>query len=75
MTQTVFEQALATVRQLPPRERARLVAVVVEELAVHPVVDHAQGVQQFDLPVISGGAWSDDIPTNRAELYDDDERC
>ena len=34
MTQTPFEQALATVRQLPPRERARLVAVVVEELAM-----------------------------------------
>lgn len=31
-----FDQALATVRQLPPRERARLVAVIVEELAALP---------------------------------------
>ncbi len=75
MTQTTFEQALATVRQLPPRERARLVAVVVEELVVQPVDNHAQAAKQFTLPVITGGTWSDDIPTSRAELYDDDERC
>lgn len=71
MTQTFFEQALAAVRQLPPRERARLVAVVVEELAMQPVADHAQAAQQFALPVITGGTWSDDIPTSRADLYDD----
>jgi hypothetical protein len=36
MTPTLFDQVLAAARQLPPRERARLVAVVVEELAAPP---------------------------------------
>lgn len=71
MTQITFEQALATVRQLPPRERARLVAVVVEELAMPPVADHVQDARQFTLPAITGGAWSDEISASRADLYDD----
>ena len=36
MTPTTFDQVLAAARQLPPRERARLVAVVVEELVTVP---------------------------------------
>lgn len=41
MTTTLFDQALAAARQLPPRERARLVAAVVDELA-EPIVTTPQ---------------------------------
>jgi hypothetical protein len=36
MTIPTFEQVLAAARQLPPHDRARLVAVVVTELAPPP---------------------------------------
>lgn len=36
MTTMTFEQVLSGARQLPPQERARLVATVVEELAAPP---------------------------------------
>jgi hypothetical protein len=69
-----FDQALALARRLPPRDQARLIALLVEELAAPPAL--AVGTSPtFALPVLTGGTWTDDLPLNRKDLYDDDERC
>lgn len=47
MTTMTFEQVLSGARQLPPQERARLVATVVEELAA-PRVEPASSITNND---------------------------
>jgi hypothetical protein len=69
-----FDQALALARRLPPRDQARLIALLVEELAAAPA-PAAGASPTFALPVLTGGIWSDDLPLNRKDLYGDDERC
>jgi hypothetical protein len=67
-------EALSLARRLPPRDRARLIAQLVADLA--------EGAQSaavlstaFALPVLTGGTWIDDLPLSRKDLYGDDERC
>lgn len=68
-----LDQALALARRLSLRDRARLIAQIAEELAEAtptPVMP-----ADFTLPVLTGGAWVDDLPLSRKDLYSDDERC
>jgi hypothetical protein len=36
MTTATVDQALALARQLPPRERARLIALIAQDMAIEP---------------------------------------
>ena len=42
-----------------------------EELATLP----ADRPANEQLPVLTGGTWTDDLPLSRKDLYGDDERC
>lgn len=44
-----------------------------EELAAD--IPSLNAPARLELPLIAEGAWAGDLPTSRAELYDDDERC
>jgi hypothetical protein len=68
-----LDQALALARRLSVRDRARLIAQIAEELAEVTSPTTAGG--DFTLPVLTGGAWSDELPLSRKDLYGDDERC
>jgi hypothetical protein len=70
-SQPTLDQALALARHLSPRDRARLIARIAEELVEAPPVTSPD----FALPMLSGGVWSDDLPLSRKDLYSDDERC
>jgi hypothetical protein len=69
-----LDQALALARRLSLRDRARLIAHIAEELAEATLPTTAVPAD-FALPVLTGGAWVDDLPLSRKDLYDDDERC
>jgi hypothetical protein len=71
--ETTLEDALAVARKLQPQDRARLIARLAEDFASHP--ERTAESRTFDLPVLTGGIWSDDLPLRRETLYDDDERC
>lgn len=64
-----FEEMLDFARRLSPRQKARLIAELAEELA------QSQQKAQIPLPVISEGTWPDNLPLRREELYDDSGRC
>ena len=69
-----LDQVLALARRLSVRDRARLIAQIVEELAeATPPTTIAPA--DFALPVLTGGTWADDLPLSRKDLYGDDERC
>lgn len=69
-----LDQALALARRLSARDRARLIAQIAEELAeATPPITATPS--DFALPVLTGGAWADDLPVRRKDLYSDDERC
>ena len=74
---TIFEQTLAAAQQLAPRDQARLIARLADALANTPTVwlpPHPDA-GNLPIPVITEGQWDADLPTSRAELYADDERC
>ena len=68
-----LDQALALARRLSVRDRARLIAQIAEDLAEATPTPAAPAA--FALPVLTGGAWADDLPLSRKDLYGDDERC
>ncbi|HMP42925.1 MAG TPA: hypothetical protein PKA05_21300 [Roseiflexaceae bacterium] len=68
-----LDQALALARRLSVRDQARLIAQIAEALAAAPPTTAMP--TDFALPVLTGGAWVDDLPLSRKELYGDDERC
>ncbi len=63
-----FEDALAVVRRLKPRDRARLIVRLAEELARESASAPAN-TAPFALPVLTGGTWIDDLPLDRTSLY------
>jgi hypothetical protein len=69
-----LDQALALARRLSKRDQARLIAEIAGDLAevTTPV---PVTPTNFTLPVLTGGAWVDDLPLSRKDLYGDDERC
>jgi len=68
-----FDQALALARRLSVRDRARLIALIAEELA-QATSPPVTSPDDFTLPVLTGGSWADDLPLSRKDLYSDDER-
>lgn len=73
-----LNEALAIVERLPLSEQAQLVAQIAPRIA-QALANEAPAVLRathgLPFPIISEGQWSDAVPTNRDELYDDDERC
>jgi|GEM_PF-5740898 hypothetical protein len=72
-----LDYALAIARQLSPSDRAHLIARLADDLRTIPSTAVALPPDDLTLviPVITEGQWDPTIPVNRAELYDDDERC
>jgi hypothetical protein len=70
-----FDQILALARQLSPNERTRLIAHLTQDLSSEPTGAPTTDAAAFDLPVLTGGTWVEDLPLRRVDLYDDDERC
>jgi len=70
-----FDRILALARRLSPDERARLIAHLTQDLSTEPPRAPTTDTLAFDLPVLTGGTWVEDLPLRRADLYGDDERC
>jgi hypothetical protein len=70
---THLDEAFALALKLTPRDRARLIARLAEALVFETPLQTPSG--SFTLPVLQHGTWVDDLPLNRGELYDDDQRC
>ena len=60
----ILDQALA--RRLSMHDRARLIAQIAEELAEATLAPAAPA--DFTLPVLTGGAWADDLPLSRSRF-------
>ncbi len=80
------DETLALARRMPLRERARLIALIAQDIASAPVVTGAPWppagvtVQAPTIPLESiallrGGTWDDQLPLRREELYDDRGRA
>ncbi|MFP4437446.1 MAG: hypothetical protein ACLFVO_09385 [Chloroflexaceae bacterium] len=70
-----FDRVLSLARQLSPNERTHLIAHLTQDLSTEPPNAPTTDELAFDLPVLTGGTWVEDLPLRRADLYDDDERC
>jgi hypothetical protein len=87
LTTIIVDQALALVRQLPPRERVRLIALIAQDIAAEPpsallmnwppvgVTVQFPTVSRESISLLRGGTWDADLPLRREELYDDRGRA
>ena len=79
------DETLAMARRLPLRERARLIALIAQDIAGEPTAETlwppaGVTVQTPTIPLESiallcGGTWDDQLPLRREELYDDRGRA
>lgn len=78
MTSSItLDYALAIARQLSPSDRARLIARLADDLVTTSSTQAPSPPDDLAtlIPLITEGQWNSSIPTSRAALYDQDERC
>ncbi len=83
----IVDQALALARQLPPRERVRLIALIAQDIAAGPslailtnwppvgVTAQFPTVSLDSISLLRGGTWDAELPLRREDLYDDRGRA